>query len=149
MENKKSPKSVFVQGAIQPAFIAESLQKHQHKHDIGAHSMFLGQVRADEKEGQKVSAIVYEAYEDMANETFHQIREDAFARFNMTCMHIHHSLGQVNAGEICLFVFTSSAHRQEAMQACEYVVERIKKDAQVWGREIMDSGDAVWKVNRG
>lgn len=148
MSKEHKHKTVFVQGPITPAFIADSLTKHAAKHNIGAHSMFMGQVRADVLEGGTVTAIEYEAYEDMANQTFHAIREDAFARFDLTCMHIYHSLGRVNTGEISLFVFTSSVHRRPAIEACDYIVERIKKEAQVWGREILDSGEAVWKVNK-
>lgn len=148
MSKEHKHRTVFVQGPVTPAFIADSLTKHAAKHNIGAHSMFMGQVRADVLEGGTVAAIEYEAYEDMANQTFHTIREDAFARFDLTCMHIYHSLGRVNTGEISLFVFTSSAHRRPAIEACDYIVERIKKEAQVWGREVLDSGDAVWKVNK-
>jgi len=49
-------KKVFIEGAITPEFIAQSLAKHQTKHSIGAHNIFLGQVRADEVAQQKVTA---------------------------------------------------------------------------------------------
>lgn len=146
MTEEKKHKKVFVDGTITPAFIADSLAKHAAKHNIGAHSMFMGQVRADVNEnGQTVTGIEYEAYQEMAMETLHNIREDAFAKYSLTCMHIYHSLGLVKAGEISLFVFTSSAHRRAAIEACDYLVERIKKEVQVWGKEILDSGDSVWK----
>ena len=70
-----------------------------------------------EIDGKKVAAINYSAYEEMAEKTFHEIREAAFEKFDLTCMHIYHSMGIVKAGEICLFVFTSSAHRKETMDA--------------------------------
>jgi molybdopterin synthase catalytic subunit len=146
MTEEKKHKRVFVDGPIVPAFIADSLAKHAAKHNIGAHSMFMGQVRADVNEnGQTVTGIEYEAYQEMAMETLHNIREDAFAKYSLTCMHIYHSLGLVKAGEISLFVFTSSAHRRAAIEACHYLVERIKKEVQVWGKEILDSGETVWK----
>jgi molybdopterin synthase catalytic subunit len=62
-------------------------------------------------------------------------------------MHIYHSLGEVKVGEICLFVFTSSKHRKAAMQACDELVERIKAELPVWGKEILDSEGHEWKVN--
>src|SRR5210317_1609557 len=104
--NKKI-KKVFVDGAIQSDFIAESIAKHQTKTSIGAHNIFLGQVRADVVDNKIISAIEYTAYEEMANAKFHEIREATFQKFNLTCMHIYHSLGKVNTGEICLFVFVS------------------------------------------
>ena len=61
-------KNVFKDGAISPDAIAKSIANHQSKTDIGAHNIFLGQVRADEIEGKKVRAIEYTAYEEMANE---------------------------------------------------------------------------------
>jgi molybdopterin synthase catalytic subunit len=142
---ERKPKNVFIQGPVTPEFVAKSLASHATKHNIGAHSLFLGQVRADEKNGGVVQAIDYEAYEEMALQTFHQIREDAFAKYELTCMHIYHSLGRVNAGEISLFVFTSSVHRRAAIEACDYLVERIKREVQVWGKELVSGGDDDWK----
>jgi len=46
-----------------------------------------------------------------------------------------------------LFVFTSSAHRKDAIKACEEIVERIKSEAPVWGKEIFDDESHQWKVN--
>jgi len=88
---EKKTKKVFLDGAISAQFIAESIQKHSTKKDIGAHSIFLGQVRHDKIEGKHVAAIEYSAYTEMAENKLHDIREDAFAKFNLTCMHIYHS----------------------------------------------------------
>jgi molybdopterin synthase catalytic subunit len=104
-------------------------------------------VRADEKDDAHVTGIVYEAYEEMANLAFHEIREGAFATYSLTCMHIYHSMGLVNAGEMSLFVFTSSVHRKDAIDACAEIVERIKKEVPVWGKEILENGESVWKNN--
>ena len=68
----------------------------------------MGQVRADEIDGKRVIAIEYTANEALANETVFAIREQAFDNYDLTCMHIYHSLGTVKAGEICLFVFVLS-----------------------------------------
>jgi len=141
-------KNVFIQGAISPEKIATSIAHHQVKTNIGAHDIFLGQVRADEIDGKTVTAIEYTAYEEMALKTFHDIREAAFDKFDLTCMHIYHSLGKVKAGEICLFVFTSSAHRKEAMDACRYLVEEIKAKAPVFGKEMLEDESHSWKVNK-
>jgi molybdopterin synthase catalytic subunit len=143
----KKPKTVFIEGAITSKFIGNSIAKHQTKTSIGAHNIFLGQVRADDIEGKVVSAIDYTAYEDMANEKFHEIREATFEKFNLTCMHIYHSLGKVKAGEICLFVFVSSQRRKEVFKALEYVVEEIKAKAPVFGKEIFEDETHQWKVN--
>ena len=144
---EKKVKNVFVEGPIPPSKIAQSIEKHSTMHDIGAHSIFLGQVRADEKEGRKVLAIDYTCYREMADLVFHEIREETFAKFHLTCMHIYHSLGYVKSGEISLVVFTSSKHRRMAIDACNFVVEEIKSKAPVWGKEIFEDESYEWKVN--
>ena len=146
MEQTK-PKNVFKEGAISTEFIAKSIANHQTKTNIGAHNIFLGQVRADVIEGKTVSAIDYTAYEDMANQKFHEIRVATFAKFNLTCMHIYHSLGTVNVGEICLFVFVSSPRRKVVFEALEYVVEEIKAKVPVFGKEIFEDSTHQWKKN--
>ncbi len=147
MNMTKGLKNIFVQGPISPAFIAESIAKHASKKEIGAHTIFLGQVRADLIDGKTVESIEYTSYEDMALEKMAEIREDIFAKFELTCLHVYHSLGIVASGEICLFVFTSSPHRKNAIAACEELVERIKAELPVWGKEIFTGGDHQWKVN--
>jgi len=144
---ERKPKNVFVEGPITSEFIGQSIAKHQSKTTIGAHNIFLGQVRADTINGKTVSAIEYTAYEDMANEKFFEIREATFKKFNLTCMHIYHSLGKVNTGEICLFVFVSSPRRKEVFKALEYVVEEIKAKAPVFGKEIFEDTTHQWKKN--
>ena len=140
-------KNIFTGGAISAAFIAESIQHHSSKTAIGGHSIFLGQVRADIISDKKVAAIEYTAYEQMANEKMREIREDVFSKYSLSCMHVYHSLGRVAAGEICLFVFTSAPHRKAAIAACEEVVERLKAELPVWGKEIMEDETHQWKIN--
>ena len=147
MEAKKI-KNIFTQGPVDPDFIADSIAKHATKTSIGGHSIFLGQVRADLMDGKKVEAIEYTSHVDMALEVMTAIREDIFARYALTCMHVHHSLGVVKAGEICLFVFTSSKHRKDAIEACSACVERIKAELPVWGKEIFEGEGYQWKINQ-
>ena len=135
---EKKPKNVFRQGAISSEFIGDSIAKHQSKTSIGAHNIFLGQVRADSINKKEVVAIEYSAYEEMANAKFHDIRESAFNQFELTCMHIYHSIGTVKTGEICLFVFVSSPHRKVVFKALEFIVEEIKANVPVFGKEIFE-----------
>jgi molybdopterin synthase catalytic subunit len=144
----RKPKNIFIQGPVSPTFIADSIQKHSSKTGIGGHSIFLGQVRADDIEGKMVASIEYTTYEEMALEKMHEIREDIFSKYDLTCMHVYHSLGQVKSGEICLFVFTSSKHRKMAIDACSETVERIKAELPVWGKEFFADKGFQWKVNQ-
>lgn len=140
-------RNIFIQGPITAGFIAEKIAAHASKLNIGGHSIFLGQVRADAKDNQSVTSIEYTTYEEMALEVMHRIRQGIFEKHELTCLHVYHSLGTVRAGEISLFVFTSSVHRKPAIDACAEIVERIKKELPVWGKEILSDHSHVWKEN--
>lgn len=144
---KKKMRKTFVQGPVRPDFIANSIAKHQSKTAIGAHDIFLGQIRADEIEGKTVAGIEYTAYEEMAEKTFYEIREAAFEKFSLSCMHIYHSLGLVAVGEISLFVFVSAPHRKEVFDAIEFLVEEIKNKVPIFGKEIFEDHTHQWKIN--
>ena len=145
--SEKKIKNIFIEGPITASFIAEQIEKHASKKDIGAHSIFLGQVRADVINENVVAAIEYSTYKEMALAKMHEIRESIFEKYALTCMHVYHSLGNVKAGEISLFVFSSSQHRRAAIDACNEIVERIKKELPVWGKEVFEDASYQWKVN--
>jgi len=148
-------KDIFVEGAIAPSFIAESIAKHSTRTDIGAHGIFLGQVRADTVVGADdrppattVAAIAFTAYREMALERMTAIREQAFAQWpSMTCLHVHHSLGTIKAGELCFMVFASAPHRAAAREAVAWVVDRIKAELPIFGREVLSDSTHLWKTN--
>ncbi len=141
-------KNIFIQGPIPPEKISRSVEAHQSKTDIGAHYIFLGQVRADEIDGQIVEAIEYTAQEELANKLAHEIREEAFEKYDISCLHVYHSLGRIRTGEICFFVFVSGAHRNAPREALNFLVESIKEKLPVFGKEIFQSGQYQWKKNR-
>lgn len=141
-------KNIFIEGAISPSKIAESITAHQSKTGIGAHDIFLGQVRADVIDGRTVTAIEFTAQKDMANAVCHDIREAVFEKFDLSCMHIYHSIGTVNTGELCLFVFVSGAHRKVVFEALPYLVDAIKAKLPIFGKELFEDATHQWKVNQ-
>lgn len=145
----KKTKSLIFDGVIPPEKIAISVGNHQSKTDIGGHSIFLGQVRADVIEGKKVEAIEFSTYREMADEVYAEIREEAFSLFEMTCAHVYHSIGRVGVGELCFFVFTSAKRRKAAIAGCEYFVEQIKQRVPIFGKELLEGDRHQWKENQG
>ena len=148
MDKTKKIKNIFVQGAIPAEKVATMITNHQCKTNIGAHDIFLGQVRADEIDGKVVSAIDFTAHEEMALQAAHDVKEAIFAKYpDMTCSHIVHSLGEVKAGELCMIVFVSSGHRDTSFKACREMVEGIKSSVAIFGKEIFENGEHQWKEN--
>lgn len=146
-EPKNKIKNALKNGPISSESIAQSIANHQSKTHIGGHYIFMGQVRADEIEGKKVTAIEFTAQEDITNQVIHEIREEAFAKFDLSCMHIYHSIGTIAVGEICFFVFVSSGHREEPYKAVKFLVDNIKSRAPIFGKEIFEDGSFQWKQN--
>ena len=144
---KGTIRNIFQQGAITPEFVADSIAKHQSKTGIGAHDIFLGQVRADVIDGKEIKAIEFTAYEGMANQKGHEVKEGAIEKFGLSCMHIYHSLGIVPSGGICIFVFVSAPHRKSVFEALQWVVNSLKADVPIFGKELFEGDAYQWKVN--
>ncbi len=137
----------FIEGGIKPDFIAEQIAKHQSKTDIGAHAIFLGQVRADELENKQVKALIYSTYREMAEKTFNELREELFSKYNIKCLHIYHSIGEVKTGDVSMFVFLSAAHRQQTFDALHELVDNIKSRVPIWKKEIFNDDTEKWIEN--
>jgi molybdopterin synthase catalytic subunit len=146
-ERPHKERDIFVDGPIDARSIGESIAKHSTKTSIGAHEIFLGQVRADVIDGRAVEAIEFTAYKEMAAPLMTQIRDEAFSRWPLTCLHVHHSLGRIGAGQLCFMVFASAAHRREAREAVAWVTDQVKERLPIFGKEIFAEGGHVWKKN--
>ncbi len=135
----------LIHGPIDPAFVSAELEKHQDKYHIGAHAFFLGQVRADQVEGNQVSGIEYSAYEEMVDHAVQGIKDRLFTKYqDLSCVHIYHSLGTVRIGEVSLLVMVSSPHRRQALEALDACVEEIKANLPVWKKEVFEDHSHRW-----
>ena len=136
----------LINGPITQNVITHLMEKMTEKTDTGGHSVFLGQVRADEINGKRVKAIEYSAYEGMVKIEAEKIKEKVLSEFSdVKSIDIVHSTGIVKAGEISLFVLVSAGHRHQAIEACSKTVELIKEKLPVWKKEIFDDDSHKWK----
>lgn len=140
--------NIFNEGPIAPATIAAYLQQYGTDHTIGAYACFAGQVRADMLNGIPVHAIEYTTYREMAEASMQEITTAIQQHYALSAVEVLHSIGRVEAGAICLFVLTAAPHRKAAMQACDALVERIKAELPVWGKELLEEDNYQWKVNQ-
>ncbi|WP_194777928.1 molybdenum cofactor biosynthesis protein MoaE [Pararhodonellum marinum] len=137
----------FLEGPIPPTLVAEVIGEFNNAHEVGAHALFVGQIRNDTVEGQQVQAIAYTAYTAMALETGLKILSEIVDKYQLHQLRVYHSLGNVGVGEISLFVIALSKHRRSALDSCSEAVERIKKELPVWGKEILEGDSHHWKKN--
>jgi molybdopterin synthase catalytic subunit len=140
--------AVLINGPITREIISSRIDLLNQKKELGAHSIFLGQVRADVKGIRKVKAIEYSAYEEMAGKEAEAIIKVILAEFSdVKSVDILHSTGRVMAGEVSLLVLVSGGHRHQAMTACSKTVELIKEKLPVWKKEIFEDNTHEWIKN--
>ena len=136
----------LIEGPVTQSLITQLMVKMGERNDIGGHSIFLGQVRADEIDGKRVKAIEYSAYEGMVRIEMDKIKNIILSEFSDSkTIDIVHSKGVVRAGEISLVVIVSAGHRLQAFKACSKAVELIKENLPVWKKEIFDDDSHEWK----
>ncbi|MBE0677970.1 MAG: molybdenum cofactor biosynthesis protein MoaE [Bacteroidales bacterium] len=127
----------LVGGPITPMLISELMTLGNNDASAGAVSIFIGKVRDDEVEGQRVSAIEYSAYDDMAVKEAEEIVKTVQAAFSdVRMVVIVHSTGLVKAGETSLFIMVTSGHRDHATRACRHTLEMVKERLPVWKKDL-------------
>ena len=110
--------------------------KLQHL-NVGAVSTFIGYVRSLNNQ-QKVTSINLEVYKDMAYKSLGDICLKAQEKWDIIDMLIIHRFGKLNVEEKIVLVATFSMHRKEGSDACNFIMDYLKKDAPFWKKEYYD-----------
>ena len=111
-----------------------NLVKSQYS-DIGAISTFIGYVRNLNNQ-QKVIAIDLEVYKKMAYKSLEMICLKAQKKWNLIDTLIIHRFGKLSVNEKIVLVATFSIHRKDSLEACNYIMDYLKKDAPFWKKEF-------------
>lgn len=109
---------------------------------VGAVVAFVGTVR-DASHGQSVSAMELEHYPGMTEAAIEAMVDAAFARFDIRAARVIHRVGLLQACEQIVLVLVASAHRGQAFQACEFLMDYLKTQAPFWKKETTPAG-AQW-----
>ncbi len=110
----------------------------------GAVDIFIGIPRSAPEDGD-VKELHYEAYVSMAEKVIKQIIDEAKEKFNIKYAIVHHRTGVVPVTVPSFLVAVWSGHRQEAFEACRYIVDNVKARAPIWKKEVFSSGNESWK----
>jgi molybdopterin synthase catalytic subunit len=108
----------------------------------GAVALFLGTVR-DHHAGRRVRHLDYHAYPGMAEREMERIEAAARERFGVSRVAVVHRTGRLEIGEVSVAVAVAAPHRAEAMEACRFVIDRLKQTVPIWKKEYYEDG-AVW-----
>lgn len=105
----------------------------------GGVATFTGVVRGDDG----VTALELEHYPGMTEQALIALAEAASVRWSLLGVTMVHRVGVMVPGDRIVFVGTAAAHRREALEACAYLIDRLKTDAPFWKRETRGD-DACW-----
>lgn len=122
---------------------AESLRRAMEDDGAGALVVFEGRVR-NSNEGKKVLKLEYEAYEQLALKAGAQILENAKVRFPIIEVVCIHRTGELQIGDLAVWVGVLSAHRAEAFDACRFTIDHIKAEVPIWKKEHYEDGTINW-----
>ena len=109
---------------------------------VGAVASFIGTVR-DCNGGAGVSAMELEHYPGMTEHAIEGMIDEAARRFDIRAARVVHRVGVLQPGDQIVLVAVSSAHRAEAFQACEFLMDYLKTQAPFWKKETTPAG-ARW-----
>lgn len=121
----------------------ERLRAEVMDHAAGGYAAFEGWIR-NENEGQRVLRLEYEAYEPVAIKEGEKVIAEAAARYPLLHASCVHRSGLLELGECAVWVGVSAAHRDEAFQACRYIIDQIKVRLPIWKKEHYVDGDSGW-----
>ena len=123
---------------ISPQQVTEIITEAS-KPNVGAHSIFLGQVRKDKIEGQDVTEIEYSAYDEMVTNEMQKVINIVVDKYaDIKRIYIMHAKGVVKVGEISLLVFVACGHRVQAFRSVADIVNLIKERVPIWKKEFLE-----------
>lgn len=118
---------------------------------IGAVASFIGLVRDNNTVGESktgVATLTLEHYPGMTEKALTRIAEQAQQRWSLQAVTVVHRVGEMHVGEGIVLVLTASRHRQDAFDACQYIMDILKTEAPFWKKELLPDGSHRWVDSR-
>ena len=112
---------------------------------MGAVTSFVGIVRGD----GGLIALTLEHYPAMTEVALRALADEAVSRWSLGGITLYHRVGRLVPGDPIVLVACASAHRKDALEACAFLIDRLKTDAPFWKRESFADGREIWVEARG
>lgn len=109
----------------------------------GAYVGFEGWIR-NRNDGQDVLRLEYEVYEPLAIAEGDKVIAEARSKYPLLHAECVHRAGLLEIGECAVWVGVTSAHRDEAFQACRYIIDQVKVRLPIWKKEFYAAGHSGW-----
>ena len=108
----------------------------------GGIDVFIGTVRNATK-GRPVMRLEFEAYVPMAIAETQKIVNQAFEKWPLQKVLVHHRVGVLEVGEVPVIIAVTAAHRDAAFEGCRYIIDTLKQTVPIWKKEVFEDGE-VW-----
>jgi len=103
---------------------------------VGALAEFTGTVRGEEN-GRPIAALVYEAYQPMAETVMRRLLTELAASHPCLAVQVQHRIGVVRVGEAAIHIAVQSRHRAEAFSLLAAFMDRLKQDVPIWKTDTL------------
>ena len=105
--------------------------------NIGAVASFIGYVRDfDDKPEDKLDHLDIEHYEGMTQKALREIEKVVHNKWDLIETRIIHRVGVIQLNEPIVFILVASKHRDNAFDACRYIIDYLKTEAPFWKKEV-------------
>lgn len=118
-------------------------QNELYRPEAGGVVCFEGRVR-NHNHHRKVSHLNYEAFDEMAISEGNKILTEAREKFKIIEALAIHRVGDLQIEETAIWVGVSSAHREAAFLACQYIIDQLKSRVPIWKKEFYVDGESDW-----
>ncbi|AGA27949.1 molybdenum cofactor biosynthesis protein MoaE [Singulisphaera acidiphila] len=129
----------ITEATIDHAALTERVRSNQ----AGAVCSFLGTVREMTGDRQTTS-LDYEAYPEMALKKMGELEAEARQRWPILDLALVHRVGHLGLGEISVVVAVSCPHRNQAFEACRWLIDTLKEVVPIWKKEVWADGTEEW-----
>jgi molybdopterin synthase catalytic subunit len=119
---------------------AEFAKFTERRTDIGGVALFVGLVRDALSDGEAVKAMTLEHYPGMTERQLEAIEAEARKRWVLDDALVIHRYGRLEPGSRIVLVMTASAHRQAALESCQFLIDWLKTKAPFWKLEETPQG---------
>lgn len=121
----------------------DALRSKLNTEGCGAVVSFVGLTRETEGEAD-VLRLEFDAWQDKLTPVLRRLADEAVDRFGVLSVAMAHRTGAVGPQEPIVAIHVGSPHRKEAFQACEWLIDELKKQAPIWKKEVTTHGE-TWK----
>jgi len=143
---------IHKKGELSLSKLLKSIKERTEFHRAGAIATFVGVVRGETLDGENVTGLELQAYEEEANKVLGSICEELKKREGVVDVQIHHFVGEFSVGEDLVYVVVAGAHRENVFGVLREAVERYKSEAPVFKKEhvVNETGakESYWVSER-